>query len=263
MSTPVDLKTYAARVGYDGEFAPTLDVLRRLHFAHATHVPFENIDVLLGRPIRLDLESLWQKMVLDGRGGYCFEQNALFAAVLEAAGFRVRRHAARVRMGASGVRPRTHMLLLVEAAGEQWLCDVGFGADGLVHPVAFRPGAVTEQFAWKYRVVQEGAVYVLQGWRPEGWIDLYAFGLEPTYPIDYEVANCYTATHPNSIFRKMLRVQLPGPENTLLLINHTLTERTAGGVTETPVPEDKLLEVLASHFHLHFPPGTRFPIAES
>jgi N-hydroxyarylamine O-acetyltransferase len=260
----VDLKTYAARIEYAGAFAPTPDTLRAAHFAHATHIPFENLDVLLGRPIRLDEEGLVRKLVLDRRGGYCFEQNSLFALVLETAGFRVRRLSARVRMGASaGVRPRTHMLLLVETAGEQWIADVGFGLDGLLHPIPFLPGAICEQFSWQHRVMQDGAVFVLQCWRAEGWIDLYAFTLEEHFPIDFEVANHFTATHPSSIFRRMLRVQLPGPACSLMLVNHTLTERTANGATESTVPDDgALLDLLARRFGLHFPPGTSFPISE-
>src|SRR4051812_30887282 len=115
----MELKEYAARIGYSGEFAPTVEVLRALHFAHATHIPFENLDALLRVPIRLDIESLWAKLVTGGRGGYCFEQNGLFAAVLEKAGFRVLRLGARVRFGAVGIRPRTHMTMLVDAGGEQ------------------------------------------------------------------------------------------------------------------------------------------------
>ena len=88
---PLDLHAYAARVGYSGRFTPSLATLQSLHLAHATHIPFENLDILLGRPIRLDLDSVCAKLIDGRRGGYCFEQNALFAAVLEAAGFRVRR----------------------------------------------------------------------------------------------------------------------------------------------------------------------------
>lgn len=259
----MDLRTYAARLEYGGAFEPSLEVLRSLHLAHATHIPFENLDVLLDRPIRLDIDSLWRKLVVDCRGGYCFEQNALFAAVLEAAGFRVRRLAARVRMGTAGIRPRTHMLLFVETAGEQWLSDVGFGMDGLLQPIPFRPGDIAVQFSWKYRLMQEGAVYVLESWRPEGWVDLYAFGLEATYPIDYEVANHFTSTYPESVFRKMLLVQRPGPDVRLMLLNRTLTERTAEGVSEIAVPEGSLIDVLALRFGLRFPAGTRFPIAQA
>lgn len=257
----MDLTAYAARIDYTGGFAPAVDTLRAVHLAHATHIPFENLDILLGRPILLDEESLWRKLVLGRRGGYCFEQNALFASVLEASGFRVRRLSARVRMGGSGVRSRTHMLLLAEAAGEQWLCDVGFGIDGLLHPIPFRPGDVSAQFAWSYRVVQEGGAFVLQSLRPAGWVDLYVFTLEEQYPIDFVVANHFTSTWPESIFRKQPVVQLPGPERRLMLWNRTLIERTAEGAIETQVGDDALLELLAGRFGLHFPPGTTFATA--
>src|SRR5437867_3136447 len=105
----VDLKSYLTRICFEGDLAPTVETLRRLHLAHATHIPFENLDVLLRRPILLDLDSLFAKLVHGGRGGYCFEQNALFAAVLEEVGFRVKRLAGRVRMGATAIRPRTQM----------------------------------------------------------------------------------------------------------------------------------------------------------
>jgi N-hydroxyarylamine O-acetyltransferase len=259
----MELNEYAIRVGYTGEFAPDVETLHALHLAHATRIPFENLDVLLRRPIRLDIESLWAKLVTGGRGGYCFEQNAVFAAVLEAIGFRVRRLAARVRMGAVGIRPRTHMLLLVEAGDERWLADVGFGSDGLLHPVALRPGIESEQFAWKYRVVEEGPNYVLQSWHPEGWIDLYTFGLDESYPVDYEVANHFTSTYPGSPFLTMLRVQLPGPFVRTLMVNRTLIERTAERTTQTAVgDDDAVLAVLAKRFGLEFPAGTKFPFEE-
>jgi N-hydroxyarylamine O-acetyltransferase len=261
MGLDLDLSAYAARVDYGGEFLPTIEVLDALHLAHATHIPFENLDVLAGRPVRLDIESLWRKLVSGGRGGYCFEHNSLFAAVLEAAGFRVRRLAARVRMGAAGIRARSHMLLAVEAGGGQWLADVGFGADGLLLPVPFRMDIASPQFAWKYRLVQEGASFVLQSWRQEGWTDLYAFGLEEQHPIDFEVANYYTSTYPESFFRKALLAQLPGPDLRLMLFNRKLIERTAEGATETPVIGDEALrQVLATRFGLTVPPGTRLPV---
>src|SRR5688500_1067883 len=100
-SAELDLAAYLARVGLATAPAPTAAGLAELHLAHATHIPFENLDVLLGKPIRLDLASLQQKLVRDRRGGYCFEQNLLFAAVLEAVGFRVSRLAARVRYRAT------------------------------------------------------------------------------------------------------------------------------------------------------------------
>jgi N-hydroxyarylamine O-acetyltransferase len=127
----VDLVAYLARIDYAERLDPTVATLRNLHFAHATQIPFENLDILLGHPISLDLAALASKLVTARRGGYCFEQNTLFAAVLESLGFVVTRLAARVRFGSTAIRPRSHMLLSVAIDGVEWLADVGFGGEGL------------------------------------------------------------------------------------------------------------------------------------
>ena len=256
----LDLANYVSRVQYAGQLRPSAECLHALHLAHATHVPFENIEVLMRRPVRLDLESLWQKLVVNRRGGYCFEQNGLFAAVLEQIGFRVRRLAARVRMGAAGVRPRTHMLLAVEAGGRQWLVDVGFGGDALLHPVAWLPGETSTQFAWKYRLIAEAAEYVLQTWRAEEWVDLYSFTMEEQHAVDYEVANFYTSAHPESFFRTQLMVHVPGPEVRVTLFNRRLIERRPEGATEVLLADNAaVLGTLATRFGMRFPEGTELP----
>ena len=260
----IDLAAYCERIAFTGELRPSAECLRQLHLAHATHVPFENIEVLMGRPVPLDLESLWKKLVADRRGGYCFEQNTLFAAVLEEIGFKVRRLAARVRMGAVGVRPRLHMSLAVEADGRQWLCDVGFGGEALLVPVEWLPGGVSAQFAWKFRLMEEVPEYVLQMWRPEGWVDLYSFTMEEQHAVDYEVANFYTSCHPDAFFRKQLMVHLPGREVRVTLFGRRLTERRPEGVSEVTLADDAaVLDVLAEQFGLRLPAATRFPSVDA
>ena len=256
---PLDLQAYAARIEYTGEFAPTLRTLRNLHLAHATHIPFENLDILLGRPIRLDLDSLTAKLIHGKRGGYCFEQNALFAAVLESIGFPVKRLAARVRMGSTEVRARSHMLLAVEADGETWLADVGFGGDGLLLPLLLKSREPQRQFAWQYRLVDENNQHVLQSLRPEGWFDLYSFTLEEQYPADYEVSNHFTSTHPGSPFVTRLVAQRPDKDVRLILVNRKLTEQGQDAITEVTLEDDvALFETLVRRFGLEFPAGTRF-----
>src|SRR5262245_62565608 len=115
--TFIDLAAYFERIAYAGDRSPSRATLDALHLAHATHIPFEDLDILLGRPIRLDLASLQAKLVAGRRGGYCFEQNALFAAVLEQLGFAVTRLAARVRFRTDRVLGRTHMALRVDVGG--------------------------------------------------------------------------------------------------------------------------------------------------
>lgn len=260
MSSPgLDLEAYLQRIEHSGDRHPNLAVLRALHLAHATHIPFENLDILLGRPIPLDLESLQKKFVADGRGGYCFEQNLLFAAALEALGFSVRRLAARVRYRNPNVMPRTHMTLLVEADGGTWLADVGFGAEGLLFPVPFGTEQPIEHFAWTYRVIEDGDAWVLQSLHDGVWLDLYAFTLEPQLQVDYELANYFTSTHPKSRFVLTLTAQLPTPEGRWFLRNYELV-RTGADKTTTRLlaTNDELLAVLAENFKLRFPAGTRF-----
>jgi N-hydroxyarylamine O-acetyltransferase len=264
MVDAIDLRGYCERIGFTGELRPSVECLRELHLAHATRVPFENIEVLMGRPVRLDLASLWKKLVEDRRGGYCFEQNTLFAAVLEQIGFPVRRLAARVRLGAVRVSSRGHMLLAVEADARQWLCDVGFGGEALLHPIEWLPGETSAQFAWKYRLMEETPGYVLQMWRPEGWLDLYSFTMEEQYAVDYEVANYHTSTHPDSFFRKQLMVHIPGPELRVTLFGRRVIERRPEGTSEVLLADDAaVLETLAARFGLRFPAGTVFPLLET
>ena len=255
----VKLDAYLARVGYAGRLDPTIETLRGIHFAHATQIPFENLDILLGRPIALDLQSLQAKLVDNGRGGYCFEQNTLFAAVLESLGFAVTRLAARVRFGSSAIRPRSHMLLSVEIDGGAWLADVGFGGEGLLLPIRLDQHDKVEQGAWTFRVKVEGTTHVLQSLHVDGWFDLYAFTREPQYPVDFVVSNHFTSTYPRSPFVQSLVVQRTGPDLRWSLRNRVLTEqRPDRSVTSALSDDDALLTTLADVFELHFPAGTRF-----
>ena len=141
----VDLDAYFQRIGYQGTAASTVETLRRLHHLHPQAIPFENLSPALGLPVPLDLPSVERKFIREGRGGYCYEQNALFAAVLCQLGFQVRGLSARVLWNSpeDAITARSHMLLEVTAEGEAYLADVGFGrphADGPA-PAYARPGA--------------------------------------------------------------------------------------------------------------------------
>ena len=260
----LDIGPYLQRVGYAGALSATLETLRQLQFAHAQRIPFENLDILLGRPVLLDHESIWNKLVVNGRGGYCFEQNRLFATVLENLGFQVTCLAGRVQMGSQKIRPRTHMLLMVHLGGEDWLADVGFGGESLFYPLRFKVDEVQPQFGWRYRITAQRDYYTLQSMRPAGWFDLYRFTLEPRHPIDYEVANHYTSTHSQSRFMQNLIAALPSPEARVSLWNRTLLVQTPSGTAEMPVENDEdLVRLLDERFGLHVPAGTTFPQAHS
>jgi N-hydroxyarylamine O-acetyltransferase len=257
----LDLAAYLARIGYDGSLDPTVETLSALHFAHVSAIPFENLDIVLGRGISLDLGDLQAKLVTSRRGGYCFEQNALFAAVLEALGFKVLRLAARVRFGALEIGPRTHMLLEVEVENAGWLADVGFGSAGPLYPIRLQEGELVLQGAWSLRIRKEGEVFVLQSQETDGWLDLYAFTREPQYPVDYELGNHYTSTHPHSPFVQNVIVQKNGPLARLILRNRELIEETPGEeTTQTLVDDLAVLRVLSERFGIALPEHTRFRI---
>ncbi len=258
----LDLQAYLQRIGYGGELKPTRAVLDALHLAHATHILFENLDILLGRGVSIDLKDIEAKLVHGGRGGYCFEHNTLFAAALREAGFDVTTLAGRVRYRASQVLPRTHMLLRVDVEGETCIADVGFGAEGLLLPVPFGAGQETSQFAWTYRVVEDAGQQVLQSLRNAAWIDLYAFTLEAQHPIDFEMANHYTSTHPGSRFKQTLVVQKLAQDARTSLRNRELVVDRGDAVTTRAVEDVDLLAALADTFNLRLPAGTRFTLKE-
>lgn len=203
----VHLVSYLQRIRSPEAGTPRLDTLRHLHSAHLAAIPFENLDQRLGRPVDLDLSSLQDKIVRRRRGGYCFEQNTLFAAVLRDLGFAVDTLEARVRpIGVTAPLPRTHMTLRVRIEDRDWLADVGFGGDGPFLPVPV-DGQISEQAGESYQVVRENDYFVLRGTIMGKWRDLYAFRPEPALPVDFELAHYYTATHPRSRFRQTLTVQ--------------------------------------------------------
>jgi N-hydroxyarylamine O-acetyltransferase len=204
-------------------------------------------------------------MVIQERGGYCLEQNLFFAAILERLGFSIRRLAARVRHRTTKVLPRTHMLLMVRIEERDWLVDVGFGGEGLLQPVPFGTGEISRQFAWTYRVIEVDGEWVLESRRGETWAALYSFTLTPQDIADFEMANHYVATHPDSRFVQTLTVQLPTPEVRYVLRNYELMLDKGDEVaTQRITDHDRLLELLASRFGLRLPAGTRIPLtAES
>ena len=259
MTEDLDLEAYLQRIGYSGGLDPTVETLTGLHRAQVLSIPFENLDILLGRSIRLDLASLQAKLVRDRRGGYCFELNALFAAVLEHIGFAVTGLAARVSMGEERTTSRTHMILGVDIAGTRWLADVGFGGDTLLDPISFDDDQPVQQGAWAFRLVDEGEVRILWGLRADGWLDLYSFTQEPQLPVDYEVANHYTSTWPRSPFVTKIIAQRSGLDERWILIEDELrVERPDGTQRWRVASPDERLSVLAARFGLGFPDGTRF-----
>lgn len=266
MGDSIDVGRYLERIGYDGPREPNVEVLHALTEAHTQSIPFENIDVLLGRPIRLETEALYRKLVVARRGGYCFEQNGLFMEMLLRLGFGVRPLSAGVRLAKpdrSMPVGYTHLILEVRLNGEAWLTDVGVGSTSLTR--ALRWTADTEQPTphETRRLVQAAGRWFHQVLRGKKWVDIYEFTGATMPPIERTIASWYTSTHPDSTFRNSLSVALAGPEGRrTTLLNHALTLRQADGSTEkkTIADLDQLLKTLQNQFGIVLPPDTGFQL---
>ncbi|CCE00146.1 arylamine N-acetyltransferase [Bradyrhizobium sp. STM 3809] len=198
MADEFRLEPYLARIGYRGPLAPDMPTLAALQAAHVGAITFEALDPLLGRPVHVDLPSVQQKLVGSRRGGYCFEQNVLFQAVLEAIGFKVTGLTGRVRWRSQPtdpLGPRQHMMLLVEAEGRPYLVDVGFGICLMDAPIGLEVGPEQRTPMGTFRVDTWNGLYTVSAKQPTGWRMMYAFDLAPQIHADYVLGSWYTSTN--------------------------------------------------------------------
>lgn len=249
----LDLAAYFERTGGTADRSPTSETLRKLHRAHSLAIPFENVDVVLGRPPRLEIENLQDKLVRRARGGYCYEHALLFAAVLERLGYPVTGLAGRVRGGSDTLRPRSHAALRVKAEGQWWLADVGFGGERPLEPIPLIDRTVCEQGSWTFRIDALGdGEWVLRSLRPDGWWDLYSVDLARQLPGDYAVQNHYTATHPDSPFVSRVTAQRAAVDVRYALRGTQLwISRPDGATEEREVAKDEVIDVLRDTFGIH------------
>jgi N-hydroxyarylamine O-acetyltransferase len=266
------LDAYLARLGIDAPPSPTLEALDSVIAAQLARIPFENVDPLLGRPVAIDLDTVFDKLVTRGRGGYCFELNTLLAAALAALGFAVIPLAARVRWGvpdAVQTMP-SHMLLRVEAEHRSYIADVGFG--GPTPPRAL-PLSGPASDASSYRLVPAPAALSgsafhcldLEVRGEGGWMKVYRFDLTPQEWIDFVSRNWYVATHPDSVFVQRLMAARTDGAARLTLLNGDLAERAAdGSVSKVRLgtPAD-VIDALSNRFGLTLDDPLRAALADA
>ena len=208
MASLLELDAYFDRIQWGAGTRPTYETLAGVLGAHMSSIPIENLDVLLGRPIRLDLDGLQQKLVSARRGGYCFEHGTLFGAVLEEIGFKPVRHTARVIMiTPRTAAPRTHMFLTVPTDEGSFVVDPGFGALAPCVPVPLQDGVEAHIGAETHWMARDGPHWILRTRSAGKETNCWLSTLEEDNPVDFEVGSHYVATHPGSPFvnRMMMR----------------------------------------------------------
>jgi len=248
---------YLQRLGFDATPAPTLDTLRQLQLRHTGAFPFENLTTLSGEPVLIDLASIEQKVLHQGRGGYCYELNYLYLVLLQELGFDACGITGRVVMGQpeGAWTARTHRLSLVTVDGVRYISDVGFGGMVPTAPLLLDSPAEQATPHEPYRIEQHVDGYTLRAKVGEEWRAMYIFDLQRQEDIDYSVGNWYVSTHPQSSFVKQLMVARTGEGWRRTLNNGSFAIHTIGRDSERRQVADvqELLEVLELEFGIQVP----------
>lgn len=241
----MDIKAYFHRIGLElpETVTPDSQLLRRLHLAHCTTVPYENLDMLRGVPTSLEEEALFQKIVEQGRGGLCFELNGSFGNLLRALGYKVTDYAARYLRGETTLPMRRHRVMRVEATDGVWLCDVGIGEICQREPIAMVEGLVQEQFGETYKLEKEDFLgWVLYDLYKGSWRKFYSFTEEPQLLADFIAPNFYCEKHPDSPFNKQEMFAVKTLEGRKTLDGHVYKEFKNGEVLVTELTDAELPE---------------------
>jgi N-hydroxyarylamine O-acetyltransferase len=259
MSEPrlTNLKLYLQRLGFDAPPAPTLESLRWLQLRHTGVFAFENLATITGAPVLIDLPSIEEKVLLGGRGGYCYELNNLFFALLLELGFDARAISGRVVMNQpeGSWTARTHRLSLVTIDDVRYISDVGFG--GMVPTAPLLLDTETEQATphEPYCIEKQADGYMLRAKVAGEWRPMYLFDLQRQEDIDYTIGNWYVSTHPESAFANRLMVARTGEgwRKTLNNGSFAIHRMSASSERREVAEVGELIELLAREFALHLP----------
>ncbi|RKE55796.1 arylamine N-acetyltransferase family protein [Sphingobacterium detergens] len=249
------LKGYLERIAISEGVSGDLETLKKLTQAHPKHITFENIDSFTGIVPAIDTADIFQKMVTEKRGGYCYEQNSLFKEVLQTLGFNMKMHLARVLWSSKdgSETARTHMLLTTDIEGKKYLVDVGFGSMTLTAPIVFNSEQETPN--GRFRLISlDDNFYRLDVFKNE-WLPIYKFTLEEVQVSDLDMANWYVATGPSSMFNKFLMITRVDEHARYALFNKEFNIRDSNGGKESSeiTNEEELQSVLINYFKLDLP----------
>lgn len=257
-----DMQAYLRRIGFEGKPEPTLECLEKLVTCQLLSVPFENLDVLYGGLVpSLETQSLFEKIVLNRRGGYCFELNGLFLKLLQAIGFTCFSSTARIMLGRDYVRPPVHQIIWVEINGKRYFCDVGYGGPAPIWPLEFVFGEEqTRNSRHTYRFVKGQSEAVLEVNLDGVFQPLMAVSQMPCDPVDFLPLNTFCAVSANEPFRSGQMLHKHTPIGKCTIHNNVLSVREGETVTETALhTEQELREALNRWFGIDYP-GVLEPI---
>jgi N-hydroxyarylamine O-acetyltransferase len=241
-----DLERYLARIGFCCDARADIATVAEMMRCQLFTVPFENLDVQAGKVVSLVPEEIVEKIVYRNRGGYCYEVNGIFAMALEGLGIPYQFVAARP-MFYPVKRPKTHMAIVLNANGDEWLCDLGFGSYGIRAPMRLNAIDVEVKQDFDTFVLSKTSdrEYLLKALVDGAWTNQYAFDLSPQEWIDFVPANYLNSTHPDAVFVQKLLIVLHDRVGRTILFGDTLKTVENGTVeTQTIAPADRAAIVL-------------------
>jgi len=256
LATNFVLDDYLARIGFTGTPSVNPECLAQLMRCQLFSIPFENIDVRTHQAVSLVPEDLVNKLIYKNRGGYCYEVNGVFAMALDAIGFNYRICGARPMFYPS-LRPKTHVVIIVEIGSERYLCDLGFGSFGIRAPIALSQlDGILQQDDDQFRLsLLDENTYLLEARVEQAWKRQFAFDLYPMAWIDMGLPNYFNSTHPDTIFvQKTLAIRFSA-QGRSILVDNQLKRYRHGQVEITQVPSDEIVTLLQEEFHIDCPAG--------
>lgn len=230
----IDISAYLSRIGFDGAPDRSLQTLQRIILLHQYSIAFENLNSFAGLPVTIDPAAIEEKIIHQGRGGYCYEQNQYLGLALTQLGFDVRLRMARVRWmhPPESVPPRSHMLLNVAVDDRWYLCDVAFGAMTPTAPLPLdSPGELRTPHQ-SYRLLPKGDILHLEVKLGDNWRPVYSFDRLDQVAVDFEAVNWQVSTHPRSEFVTSLIVARPTGDRRQILNNTGFSIRHSDGTVE-------------------------------
>lgn len=249
------IDAYLQRIGFEGEPKVDLETLIKLHRCQAFSIPFENFDVHINGKVEIEKQAVLDKLIKQGRGGYCYELNGAFHDLLTAIGFKVKYLASRPMMGYTELRPKTHMILMVELQGEQYLADVGFTSLNIIEPIKIEPGVIHHQYGQCFRILQDKERgYIFQSKASSKtenggeWESCYSFDLTEQQYIDFKLANFFNSNSSESICTNMIIAGIYSEEGRVRLLNNKFEIRLKSRDEDIMVENEDHLSSLINEF---------------
>ncbi len=238
------------------------ELLCQLQYAHVSKIPYENLDIVAGTVLPMTVAGQYSKIAEQRRGGYCFELNGLFAALLAGCGYKITTYMGRFLRGETEIPMRRHRVVRVECADGVFIGDVGIGQSAPRHPLRLEEGLVQEQFGESYKLMREPFFgWVIYDLYKGQWRRFYSFTEEEQLDIDFVMPSFYCEKSPDSVFNKALMVAIKTQDGRKTIDGNKFRIFSSNSVKETVVESSSHLAlILAEHFNVSSPDPAEYEL---